>query len=998
MIVPKHYENLHLLHENTLPSRAYFIPASRRMDDLVEHREYSDRIQLLSGQWKFRYYASIYDLQERFYEEGFDASGYDTIPVPGVWQMHGYDAHQYTNIRYPFPFDPPYVPQENPCGTYIREFVYHSEENAPKAYLNFEGVDSCFYVWLNGKYVGYSQVSHCTSEFDVTELLAEGENKLAVLVLKWCDGSYLEDQDKFRMSGIFRDVYLLKRPEKHLEDYRVTTTLADARIQLKTNTEVKARIYAGDTLLAEAAGMEQLCLHVGKPKLWNAEQPNLYTLVLETENEVITDRIGFREIVIRDKVVCLNGQPIKFRGVNRHDSDPVTGFAISLEQMKKDLLLMKQHNINAIRTSHYPNAPVFYQLCDQYGFYVVDESDNESHGTNELMQKNHDWESYMEIWSKPIADNPEFGEAILDRTQRLVHRDKNRPCVLIWSMGNEGGYGCNFEAALKWTKEEDPSRLTHYEAARYVPKARKSDYSHLDLYSRMYPSDFEMNEYLGSNPDKPLILCEYAHAMGNGPGDLEDYFRMFEAHDLMCGGFVWEWCDHAVYKGVAENGKPMYFYGGDHGEVQHDGNFCMDGLVYPDRRPHTGLLELKNVQRPARIVAVDQESGKVTLKNHLDFRNLADYLTARYEIRRDGVMVASGEVEIPAIAPHETGEIAIPMAVPETGTCFLKLCYYLKSATELLTAEYPLGFDERKLSNSDSRNQTALTLHRNSTGALQVAETQRQLTISGGEISYTYNKLTGMWESLEHQGKALLERPMELNIWRAPTDNDRYIKSLWLRSCYDRAYTRAYETKWEAVGDSIRIHTTLSLSAMTLQRILSGEITWTVNPAGEITMALDMAMDPEFTMLPRLGIRMFLPRQMEKVTYCGLGPMENYPDKCRAASHGQYETTVSDLHEDYLMPQENGAHGDCDYVILEGGNARLAVTGEKGFSFNASHYTQEELTEKQHSYELEECGSTVLCIDYAHTGIGSNSCGPGLREKYQLIGERFAFQLWLIPG
>ena len=998
MIVPKYYEDLHTLHENTIPNRAYFIPASRRMDDLVENREHSDRMQLLSGIWDFKFYESIYDLQEPFYEMGFPRDDYRGILVPGMWQTHGYDVHQYTNIRFPIPFDPPYVPQDNPCGAYIYEFDYTKDADAPKAYLNFEGVDSCFYVWLNGHYVGYSQVSHSTSEFDVTPYLAEGKNKLAVLVLKWCDGTYLEDQDKFRMSGIFRDVYLLKRPEKHIQDYAVTTTLTDALIQLKTETEVCVSIYDGEVLLAQNKTRDMTRLHLDHPRQWNAETPNLYTLVLETEGEVITDRIGFREIAIRDKVVTLNGQPIKFRGVNRHDSDPVTGFAISLEQMKRDLLLMKQHNVNAIRTSHYPNAPVFYQLCDQYGFYVIDESDNESHGTNELMQKNHDWESYMEIWSKPIADNPEFLDAILDRTQRLVHRDKNRPCVVIWSMGNEGGFGCNFEAALRWTKETDPSRLTHYEAARYVPKARKSDYSNLDLYSRMYPSDFEMNEYLNSNPDKPLILCEYAHAMGNGPGDLEDYFRMFDKHDIMCGGFVWEWCDHAIYKGDAENGKPIYFYGGDHGEDQHDGNFCMDGLVYPDRRPHTGLLELKNVQRPARIAAIDQNARVVTLKNHLDFVNLREYLTARYEITCDGVTAASGEVEIPSIVPHGMGEIPVPMHVPEKGKCFLKLSYFLKKATDLLPQGHSLGFDEVALENGDGRNQTALSLGREGTGAVNVEESDRYLTVSGEGFVYTYNKLTGLWESLHYGGRALLERPMELNTWRAPTDNDRYIKSLWIRSYYDKTRARAYETSWESDETGLVIRSTLSVSAITIQRILTGSITWKVSASGVISMDLSMTRDGEFTMLPRFGIRMFLPKTMDQVKYFGLGPMENYRDKCRAASHGIYESSVSGLHEDYLMPQENGAHGDCDYVILKGTDTTLAVTGEKTFTFNASHYTQEELTEKQHSFELEECGSTVLCIDYAHTGIGSNSCGPGLRDQYQLTDERIAFQVRLIPS
>ena len=995
MIVPRHYENLHLLHENTMPNRAYYIPASRRREDLTEHRERSDRMLLLSGTWKFRYYASIYDLQEPFYAPGFDAGDFEPIRVPGMWQIQGYDCHQYTNVRYPFPFDPPYVPQENPCGAYLREFDYHPDLAAPRVYLNFEGVDSCFYVWLNGQYVGYSQVSHCTSEFDVTEYLRDGGNTLAVLVLKWCDGSYLEDQDKFRMSGIFRDVYLLRRPQRHLRDYTVTTTRSAVTVRLEGDIPVKVSLSDGDALLAQATGTESVTLSVAHPKLWNAEQPYLYTLTLETEHEVITERVGFREIAIRDRVVRLNGQPIWFRGVNRHDSDPVTGFAVSVEQMKRDLLLMKQHNINAIRTSHYPNAPVFYQLCDQYGFYVVDEADNESHGTSELMRRGQDWESYMQTWCSPIPDNPEFAEAILDRTERLVSRDRNRPCVLVWSMGNEGGYGCNFEAALKWTKETDPTRLTHYEAARYVPKARKSDYSNLDLYSRMYPSDREINEYLNGNPDKPMILCEYAHAMGNGPGDLEEYFQLFDRDPRMCGGFVWEWCDHAIYQGTAENGKPVYCYGGDHGEFPHDGNFCMDGLVYPDRRPHTGLLELKNVQRPARIVAFDQTTGEITLKNQMDFVNLRDYLTARYTVTCDGVPIAEGEAEVPSVKPRQTGTVSVPMEVPGKGRCFLKLSYFLKHATELLPAGHPLGFDEIALSNADGRDQTVVRLWEHRPGALETAETDRYLTVTGDGFTYRFSKLTGLWERLERDGKSLLVRPMELNLWRAPTDNDRYVKTQWLRACYDRAHARAYETQWEASEGVVTIRTSLSVSAVTVQRILTGDVTWTVDGGGRITLALSLDRDGAFPMLPRFGLRLFLPGQMERVTYCGLGPMENYPDKRRAASHGRYETTVSALHEDYLRPQENGSHGDCDYMILEGGGVRLAAAGEQGFSFNASHYSQEELTAKGHSFELEESGCTVLCLDYAQSGVGSNSCGPELREAYRLEPEHIDFRLAL---
>lgn len=485
MIIPRHYENLHVLHENTVANRSYYIPAEERFDDLVENREHSGRFQLLNGMWGFRYFDSIYDLKDEFYQEGYGEEGFGEIPVPGCWQNYGFDGHQYTNTRYPFPMDPPYVPEENPCGAYIHHFVYEPNEAAPKAFLNFEGVDSCYYVWLNGSYVGYSQVSHSTSEFDVTPYIRAGENKLAVLVLKWCDGSYLEDQDKFRMSGIFRDVYLLKRPEQGIFDYFLKTQTGEQQAQIDVTFSffdekmpVKCSVYDQEGNLAASAegvpGEAGLSLTVERPVLWNAEQPYLYTVVYECGKEVITDRLGIREIEVKDGVVLVNGTKIKFRGVNRHDSDPVTGFVISLDQMKKDFQVMKQHNVNAIRTSHYPNAPQFYQLCDELGFYVIDEADNESHGTNDIyMEEDHE-AGWRERWNHAISDNPAFTEATVDRAKRLVERDKNRPCVLIWSMGNECAYGCTFEAALAWTKAFDSTRLTHFESARYRDSKKRT--------------------------------------------------------------------------------------------------------------------------------------------------------------------------------------------------------------------------------------------------------------------------------------------------------------------------------------------------------------------------------------------------------------------------------------------------------------------------------------------------------------------------------------------
>jgi len=1018
MIIPAYFEDLQTHHLGTSPNRAYFIPASVRMDDLVENREHSDRFQLLNGNWKFKYCESIYDFEEFFYEEGFDASAWDTIPVPSVWQNHGYDRHQYTNIRFPFPADPPYVPYDNPCGAYLHTFTYKPNEAAPKVYLNFEGVDSCFYVWLNGQWVGYSEVSHSSSEFDVSECIREGENILAVMVLKWCDGSYLEDQDKFRTSGIFRDVYLLKRPENCVRDYFVTTELAEneasIRIRFAYNgeavpTKVKV-LNAADKTVATAtakafdgvAFTHQVMMTVKDPILWNPEQPYLYTLVLEMPDEVITDRVGLRSICTKNNQVYLNGNPIKFRGVNRHDSDPVTGPALSVDHMKRDLQMIKEFNFNAVRTSHYPNAPVFYQLCDQFGFLVIDEADNESHGASALYCKENDiWENHIEHWNEPFADNPAFLEATMDRTQRCVHRDKNRPSVICWSMGNESSYGCCFEAALAWTKHFDPARLTHYESSQYRSRKRKYDFSNIDLYSDMYPAIERLQRYVDSNPDKPFLMCEYAHAMGNGPGDLEDYWQFIQANDVMCGGFVWEWCDHAIYAGVAENGKTKYLYGGDSGEYPHDGNFCVDGLVYPDRRPHTGLMEYKNIYRPARVVNYDAKSGQLTLHNYMDFVSLSDYINATYELNCDGNVVESGMIEkIPAVAPHCDGTMPLSIEVPEKGRCYLKISYKLKNATDALPAGFDLGFDEVLLANADGRNQTALQIWKAkqvSDDCITTTEGDRYIVISNGSFTYKYDKFTGMFAKMTFKGKEILDKPMNFNIWRAPTDNDRKLKLHWMAAYYDKMVTRAYGTHFVATENEVRIHSTVSLSAISVQRFIKMELDWTIGVTGTVTVDILAKRNMEFPELPRFGVRMFLPNELENVTYYGLGPIENYIDKRHASYHSIFTDTVNGLHEDYIRPQENGAHGECDYTILESDALRMTIVSTEGFSFNASHYTQEELTEKGHNFELEECGSTVLCVDYRQNGIGSASCGPDLMKKYAFEDETIDFSFRIIP-
>lgn len=1154
MIVPRYFENLTVLHENTQPERAYYLPAQERLEDPVEHREASERFFLLNGMWKFRYYESIYDLKEEFYRENVPDEEWDRIPVPSVWQMHGYDRHQYTNVRYPFPLDPPHVPYENPCGTYRRSFQWEPDPAAPRMFLNFEGVDSCFYVWLNGSYVGYSQVSHALTEFEVTRFLRPGENILAVLVLKWCDGSYLEDQDKFRMSGIFRDVYLLARPESHIRDYRIRTKLLRegaqggqkdraenvpdsvsedtldnapeeasesavncAEVELTFTYENKGEPLPVTVSIEDASGHE-ICggfcdeadedeyaaakkvssaaadtdmnrgvtlsetsvilrLLIPSPKLWSAETPYLYTVIISTPDEVITEQLGVREVAVRDGVLLFNGQNIKLHGVNRHDSEPKTGPVTGLESWHRDLRLMKEHNVNAIRSSHYPNAPQFYQLCDRYGFYVIDEADNESHGT--CMAYGCKW-GEENVW---IADNELFIEPTLDRVRKCVIRDKNRPCVFCWSMGNECSYGVTFEKALAWTKAYDDTRVTHYEGGWHIPEGSVYDYSSLDLHSRMYPELREIDEYFEKevkDPDhdfwapgvRPMIFCEFAHAMGNGPGNLEEYFEKIQHYDGVCGGMVWEWCDHAVDKGtvVCEDGRTRtkYFYGGDHGEYPHDGNFCMDGLVYPDRRPHTGLKEFANVFRPARVAAFDEKTGILRIHNYLDFLPLGDCCSLAWEITDDGAAVAQGSVEGDALAirPHEEGEVRLDGAVLPEGTLrgrsYLKVVWKAAPQLEnrfaiggavavssseeslgttdasgrtLVGTDGVIGFDEIALENGGANCVRAKQLlakaahsvneasvNTADVASFKVTEDDHYLTVEGGQFRYVYDKFQGVFAKItllvnagavetpqmgsqfvagganneNISGSELLQAPMQYNIWRAPTDNDRNIRHTWSDAGYERPAVRCEDTRWtiDETG-CVAITGQVSLYQAFRQWIVKIETCYRIGKDGRIDAELSVKKNPDYPGLPRFGVRLFLPESLGHVSYYGLGPYENYQDKRRASYHGWFEETVDGLHEDYIFPQENGSRGDVSLLTLQGGGSILSVASERPFSFNASPYTQEELTEKGHNFELQKSGMTVLCLDYRQEGIGSNSCGPGVSEQYQFAEKAFTFAFGL---
>ena len=1008
-----HHRDLNVLHENSLKPRAYYIPISPNLyhngnkceRNFNLDREHSDRFQLLNGQWSFGYYPNLESVPERFFApESTDLE--NTIPVPGAWQFNGWDDHQYTNINYPFPFDPPHVPHNNPAGAYRHVFTYREDPAVPQAHLVFEGVDSCFYVWVNGQYVGYSQVTHAQSAFDVTQFLKDGENTLAVLVFKWGDGSYLEDQDKFRTTGIIRDVYLLSRPESHLNDYFVTTEMRG------NNAEVTVRAnFAGNSLPVNATLLRDedeigsatltpytddagIYTHtaqftVQNPRMWHPGDPFLYRLVMETDAEVITETVGIREVSIENGVLKFNGTAIKLKGVNRHDSDPDTGPVVSVEHIKRDLRLMREHNINAIRTAHYPNCPQFYHLCDEAGFYVMSEADNESHGTRNRLLADESEENIVEHWNKPIADNPDWIASTMDRMERCIHSEKNRPSIFSWSAGNECAYGQTFEIALEWVKNFDPSRVTHYESAFYRSTDRKYDYRNIDLYARMYPPLTDITKYLNELGDKPFLLVEYCHAMGNGPGDLEDFWAMVGADPRMCGGFIWEWCDHAV-KDEAGN----LLYGGDSGEDPHDGNFCVDGLVSPYRVPHIGLLEAKNVYRPLRC-EYDQADGQLHVTNTADHLNAADYARLEWIKVVDGAQ-ERGELTLPSLPAHKTITLPLSLDIPTDGRCYLRVETILTRPLVFLEPGHLLGIDEFALSNAKPHTPRALELVQEASqtqisSAAKVQETPLEILVETSEFSYAFSRHTGMLTALSKSGKNLLTRPAELNIWRAPTDNDMYIRPLWERARYDRTYPHAYEVSVSTGESGVIVSSHVALVSKSLQPILKANIDWIVKPNGIVQVNAKVQRDTQFPELPRLGLRFFFDKSLQQASWAGLGPRENYIDKRRSAWHGQFTSDIADLFVSYLRPQENGLRSDCDYLALRGEDLCVEVGSENVFSFNASYFTQEELTAKTHYFKLEEADCTVLCVDHLHAGIGSQSCGPKLLKQYRVDFETTNF-------
>ena len=984
-----YHENPQVQHVNALPPRNEFNPFPPDSDPFAP-KEASPRRFSLNGIWLFEGFES----PESAPAEWWHAPLQGRMPVPGNWELNGFGKPQYVNIRYPIPYDPPYVPHLNPTGVYRRTFQIDSMGEM-KWFLNLEGVDSCFYVYINGKFLGYGQGTHNTSEFDATDLLKAGENEISLMVLKYCDGTYLEDQDKWRMSGIIRDVFFLLRPAQQIRSYRIQAD-ADGNLRVGWNADVPVSLalYApGGELLQEAKNCESgWSIHLDHVQCWNAEKPSLYSLILKTEDEWIGEKVGFRSIRIRNGVLCLNGQPVKLRGVNRHESDPVTGACISREQALRDLLLMKAHQINTIRTSHYPPAPEFLRLCDEIGFYILDEADIESHGCVEADRCPEHQAAYSGI--ALLANHPDFREAILDRVQHMVERDINRPCVLFWSMGNESGYSVAFEHALRWVRQHDPDRLTHYQSMHTLPDAPGPNESQdvLDVVSTMYPSLESIRSFL-KNPfeTRPYFMCEYAHAMGNGPGGIEPYWQLIYTNPRLMGGCVWEWCDHGIQIGQDQKGEPVYAYGGDFGESVHDGNFCVDGLVFPDRTPHRGLKEISQIYRPVRVI---RQGKDFLFRNWMSFTAGEEWLTCQYEVTVNGKRIRHGTIPL-NLPPLGTQLVSLDSGGSEPGT-FIRFAFLAAQRMPGIEPGTEVGFEQIELCPPE-------TVLPSPAGdeELRISRAGNECLIQGSRFQYTFSDRTALPVRLCFEGREWLTNPAEWNTWRAPTDNDAVFRPEWDRFHLRNLIPRVYAFQAKTTGSGAELTAELSLAGPSYRPPLLLKLRWTVDSRGLLILRTEARVQPECPPLPRLGLRFFLPSDFDLVEYTGYGPCESYADKKEAAWWGCFEESMDEFRENHIRPQESGSHtGSVSLTVKNARHQLLQVYSDPAFSFSLSRFSQEELTDARHRHELSPGQSSILCLDHAQSGIGTASCGPKPAEEYLLCRDRyqFSFAFWPVVG
>ena len=1003
----KTWENHQIDGINRMPARAHFLTFPSKEKALLNNNRYTHAFKNLNGVWKFMFLDAPEYSPEGFFNSDFDVTKMDDITVPGNWQLQGYGKMHYSDLWYNFPINPPYVPTENPTGIYKRTFFVEESYRDKKIIIRFCGVDSAYHLWINGKEVGYSKVARNESEFDITDLIRVGEeNDVTVRVYQWSDGTYLEDQDMWWESGIFRDVELIGVPKDGINDYKVIADLDDeykngifkVEAFLRTTKEVNVTfelVDAGENTVftkTVVAKEGKACIDevIADVNHWTAETPYLYKLFMTVEDdgqivEVIPQNVGFRNIRLNGETFLVNGVAIKFKGVNRHDYSPQNGRVISREEIEKDIILMKQFNINAIRTSHYPNSYYLYDLCDEYGMYLIAETDLECHGFE--LTGDYKW----------ITDDPSWELAYVSRMTRMIERDKNHPAIIFWSLGNESAFGCNFRKMTDVAHEMDPTRLVHYEGDFDVESA--------DVYSTMYtwienPKKPYLMKDIIEKSKKPHIHCEYCHAMGNGPGNLKDYQDLVYAHDKLQGGFVWEWFDHGI-ESFTESGEKYYRYGGDFGDDPSNKDFCIDGLIMPDRTPSPGLYEYKKVIEPITTTAVDIQKGIINLLSRYDFANL-DRFNLVYKVMEDDVILQTGFMAVPSIEARANRDITLPydlsaIKVKPGAHYYVNISYQLREDTsyassghELATAQFELPLYKEGIMVRPE-------------GILNVKKEHTTLHVKGANFSLDFNLVNGNLMNIVRDGMQVLSKGPRLTLWRAPISNDMEIidklkKVYFLHLEHEVVMNIDYHME----GNILKVEVDTINSTTNSAWHFKTKYVYTVYPSGDVLIdvegtpsgRVDLAPD----MLPRIGVSIHLDKSMEHVRYFGMGPGENYADSKEAAQMGLYANTVDGLFTNYVIPQENGNHMGCKWVSMtnDRGMGLLAST-EGDFNFSASWYEDKDLDDAKHTCDLVKRDYIVFNVDYKQNALGTNSCGQWQLDKYRAKFEDFKLSFRLTP-
>ena len=1019
------WENPKVVEENKELPHASFIPHPSRESALKSEFYESPWKLSLNGNWKFKLVKNPSQVPEDFYKPDFDDSSWDAIPVPSNWQMLGYDKPIYVNVRYPFPANPPYVPlDDNPTGLYRRWFKFDVKNlKGKRAFIVFEGVDSAFYLWVNGHFVGYSQDSRVPAEFDITPYIHDGDNLIATMVLRWSDGSYLEDQDMWRLSGIFRDVYLYLASEVHIRDFFVKTLFDKEYKDADLEVLVKVRNYSEEakedisiTLeLFDAEGRpvftdplrkvieslrpgEEVYLtfrrRVPEPRKWSAEDPYLYKLLITLMDrdgdvlEAVSTHVGFRQVEIRNGQILINGVPVLLKGVNRHEHDDVRGHAITIESMIKDIKLMKRLNFNAVRTSHYPNHPYWYYLCDKYGIYLIDEANIECHGLVKM------WRAGLILTNEP-ANNIEWLNAFMERCVRMVERDKNHPSVIMWSLGNESGYGPNHEVMAAWIHRYDPTRPVHYEGAIHVrqgvPKA-------VDVLSVMYPSIDRLIK-LATDPrdDRPVIMCEYAHSMGNSTGNLKEYWDVIRSHRRLCGGFIWDWVDQGLLK--EEDGVKYWAYGGDFGDEPNDGNFCINGIVWPDRTLQPAVWECKKVQQPVEAEPIDLENGEVRIFNRYDFTRLDEAVEIWWELKADGKILQQGKIPAPPIKPHDSAVIRIPYERPDLrpGTEYWLILRY-KQAKDTPWAEkgYEVGWTQFKL---PFKAPEVEPIDVTKEPPLKVKEDDKVVKIVGENFVVTFDKSSASM-TYAYKGDLLIKGLSLLEVWRAPTDNDAArMAREWFKFGLDRIEHRVEEVRVaQLTPHVVQLELRLSSSARGVDAGFDSRYRLLFYSNGDIYISSRINPDERLPPLPRVGFMLQVPGKYRYITWYGRGPHENYQDRKQGAMVDVYSGTVEEQYVPYIKPQENGNKTDVRWVTLrdEDGWGLMAV-GMPIMEVSAHYFTAHDLTKAKHTHELKKREDIYLHLDYRQRGLGGASCGPDTLPQYEIYPEPIFFEVIIRP-